>query len=145
MRVKSIVTTAVVGCAAVVIFAVPGSAAQTPQRPQKAMTDKTKPSSDMMAKCQVMTAEREKMMADMKAADERLDDLVAKMNAGSGPQKADATAAVVSEMVAQRKAMRDGMMKMQQGMMAHMMEHMQPGKDSMATCPMMTAMAGMKH
>jgi hypothetical protein len=81
----------------------------------------------------------------MKAADQRLDDLVGKMNAASGTDKADATAAVVNEMVTQRRTMRDGMMKMQQGMMAHMMGHMQAGKDSMAMCPMMKQMGGMKH
>ena len=147
MRVKSIVTAVVAGCAAVVMLAVavPGFGAQTPQKTQPAMTGKMKPSSDMMAKCQAMAAEHEKMMADMKAADGRLDDLVAKMNAASGPEKADATAAAVTEMVAQRKAMSGGMMKMQQGMMTHMMEHMQAGKDSMAMCPMMKAMGGMKH
>ena len=92
-----------------------------------------------------MMADHDKMMAEMKTADQRLDDLVAKMNAASGMEKADATAAVVSEMVTQRKAMRDGMMKMQQEMMGHMMEHMQAGKDSMAMCPMMKQMGGMKH
>ena len=85
------------------------------------------------------------MMAEMKAADQRLDALVAKMNAASWMEKADATAAVVSEMVAQRLAMRDGMMTMEHGMMTHMMEHMQAGKDSMASCPMMKSMGGMKH
>jgi hypothetical protein len=51
---------------------------------------------------------------------------------------------VVTEMVTQDRAMRDGMMKMQDEMMAHMMEHMQAGSDSMAMCPMMKPMAGMK-
>jgi hypothetical protein len=99
----------------------------------------------MEAKCQAMMADHEKMMAEIKAADQRLDDLVGKMNAASGIEKADATAAVLSEMVTQRRTMRDGMMKMEHGMMAHMMEHMQAGKDSMAMCPMMKPMTGMKH
>ena len=137
MRMKSIVTAMMAGCAAVVISAVPGLAAQTPQEPQHAATDKAKPPSGMEAKCQAMMAEREKMMADMKAADQRLDDLVATMNTASGTEKPAATAAVVTEMVTQRRTMRDGMMKMQQDMMGHMMEHMQAGKDSMAMCPMM--------
>jgi len=41
--------------------------------------------------------------------------------------------------------MRDGMMKMQEGMMSHMMEHMQAGTGSMAMCPMMKQMGGMKR
>lgn len=64
------------------------------------MTDKAKPTSGMAAKDHAMMAEREKMMADMKAADQR---------------KTTATAAVVTEMVAQNRTMHEGMMKMQQG------------------------------
>jgi hypothetical protein len=100
---------------------------------------------DMTAQCQAMMADHEKMMTEMKAADGRLDDLVAKMNAAPAMGKADATAAVVNEMVTQRRTLRDGMMKMQHGMMGHMTEHMQAGKDSMAMCPMMKPMGGMKH
>ena len=145
MRVKRIVTAMMAGCAAVVISAVPGLAAQTPQEPQHAATDNVKPPSDMAAKCQAMMAEREKMMTAMKAADQRLDDLVATMNTASGMEKMAATATVVTEMVTERRTMRDGMMKMQQGMMGHMVEHMQAGKDSMAMCPMMKQMGDTKH
>lgn len=99
---------------------------------------------DISAKCQTMMAAHERMMADMQAADQRLDALVAKMNAASGQEKVDAVAAVVSEMVAQRKTIRDTMMKMHEGMMSHMMEHMQAGKESMAMCPMMRT-GGMKQ
>ena len=144
MSVKRIVTAMMAGCAAVVISAVPGLAAQTPHASQHAATDKMKPPAGMEAKCQAMMAEHEKMMTDMKAADQRLDDLVATMNAASGMEKMAATAAVVTEMVTERRTMRDGMMKMQQDMMGHMMEHMQAGKDSMAMCPMMKQMGGMK-
>ena len=67
------------------------------------------------------------------------------MNTAAGMEKMAATANVVTEMVTERRTMRDGMMKMQHGMMGHMMEHMQAGKDSMAMCPMMKQMGGMKH
>lgn len=120
---------------------------QAPPQPQPAPA--TQPQPAMMDKCKAMMAEREKMMAELTAADQRLDGLVAKMNAASGQEKTDATAAVVTEMVAQRKSMRERMMNMQQRMMAHMGEHMQAGKESMATCPimkgMMNDMGGMKH
>jgi len=99
----------------------------------------------MAAECQAMMAEHEKMTADMKAADQRLDRLVAAMNAASGMEKMAATATVVTEMVTERRTMGDGMMKMQHGMMGHMMEHMQAGKESMAACPMMKQMGDMKH
>jgi hypothetical protein len=124
--------------------AAPGLAAQTPQEHQHAATDQAKPASGMEANCQAMMAEREEMMTAMKAADQRLDDLVATMNTASGMDKMAATAAVVSEMVTQRRTMRDGMMKMQEDMMGHMMEHMQAGAASMAMCPMMKQMGGKK-
>lgn len=142
MTLERIVTAMAVSCAALVIVASPGLAAQTAPA---AATDKAKAQSEMAAKDKTMMAEREKMMTDMKAADQRLDDLVAKMKTASGMEKMAATATVVSEMVAQRRTMRDGMMKMQERMMGHMMEHMQAGTDSMAMCPMMKQMGDMKH
>ena len=144
MGMNRIVMAIVTGCAAVVISAVPGLAAQTPAEHQHPTPDKAKPASGMAAKDHAMMAEREKMMADMKAADQQLDALVVKMNAASGMEKTAATANVVNEIVAQRRTMRDGMMKMQDGMMSHMMEHMQAGKDSMASCPMMKQMGDKK-
>ncbi len=144
MSMNSIVTAVLAGCAAVVISATPGLTAQA-HDPQHAAADQAKPASGMAAKDHAMMAEHGKMMADMKAADQRLNDLVARMNSAAGMEKTTATAAVVTEMVAQSRTMREGMMKMQQGMMPHMMEHMQEGKDSMAMCPMMKPMGDMKH
>ena len=144
MRVNRVRTAMVAGCAVVLMSAVPGLAAQTPQEHQHAATDQVKPASGMGAKCQAMMAEREKMMTAMKAADQRLDDLVATMNTAAGMEKMAATANVVTEMVTERRTMRDGMMKMQEDMMSHMMEHMQAGTGSMAMCPMMKQMSGTK-
>ena len=118
--------------------------AQTPQPEHQYQQTPAKPSADMAEKCKAMMAEREKMMAEMKAADQRLDELVTKMNSASGQAKVDATAAAVTEIVAQRRTMRDRMMQMHQGMMSHMMEHMQAGPQSMGMCPMMK-MGAMKH
>ncbi len=133
--------------AAAVLVAAGASQAQqatTPQQ-QHPTADRTKPQThDMMAKCKAAMSGQEKMMTDMKAADQRLDDLVAKMTSASGPAKADATAAVVSELVVQRKAMRESMMKMHHDTMGHMAEHMQAGPGSMAMCPMMKDMGAMK-
>lgn len=145
MSIRHIVRAALVGGMAVVLSANPGLAAQAAPAHQHPATRAAAPPADMAAKCQAMMADQEKMMAEIKAADLRLDDLVGKMNAASGTEKAAATAAVVNEMVTQRRSMRDGMMKMQHGMMAHMMGHMNAGKDSMAMCPMMKQMGGMKH
>ena len=148
-KLQRLVSVTAVACAAVVISATPGLAGQMPQGTGHAAMAQAKPQAgmpaDMAARCQAMMAGQEKMMAETKAADARLDDLVVKMNAASGMEKASATAAVVSELVLQRRTMRDGMMKMQHGMMGHMMEHAQAGKDSMAMCPMMKQMGGVKH
>ena len=153
MIIRNIVKVAVLGCVADGFSASPGLAAQTAQGSQghqHATTDSATPQSSMAAKCQAMMAEPDKVMAETKAADVRIDGLVARMNAATGQPKIDATAAVVSEMVAQRKTMHDRRMKLQPAMMAHMMEHMQEGKDSMAMCPMMKVMkskpmGSMKH
>jgi hypothetical protein len=143
MSIRTASVTAI-ACAAMLVQA-PLIGAQTPQDVQhQHQQETTKPAADMSAQCKAMMANHEKMMADMQAADQRLDGLVAKMNAVSGQGKVDATAAVVTEIATQRKTMREGMMRMHEGMMSHMMEHMQAGPKSMAMCPMMK-MGGMKH
>ena len=135
------ITSLILGSLLVVGFA---AHAQTPQPEHQHQQTPAKPSADMSAKCKAMMAEHEKMMAEMKTADQRLDQLVTKMNSAAGQEKVDATAAAVTEIVAQRRTMRDRMMQMHQGMMGHMMEHMQAGPQSMAMCPMMK-MGAMKH
>ena len=144
MSMKRVVTAMMAGCAAVMMCSVPALVAQTPHE-QHVATDAAKAASGMAAKDKAMMAEREKMMADMKAADQRLDKLVARMNAASGADKVAATATVVTEMVMQRRTMQEGMMKMEQGMMTHMMEHMQAGTASMAMCPLMKQTGDVKH
>ena len=144
MSTKTVVTAMMAGCAVVLMWSAPGLAAQTPHE-QHVASDAAKPTSDMAAKDKAMMAEREKTMADMKAADQRLDKLVARMNAATGADKVAATATVVTEMVMQRRTMQEGMMKMEQGMMTHMMEHMQAGTASMAMCPLMKQTGDVKH
>lgn len=90
-----------------------------------------------------MMARHKEMMARMDAMDARLAALVEKMNSSKGNRKADATAAVVNELVSQRKEMREQMMAMQPEMMKHMTEHMQSGMmKGMMECPMMKGMDG---
>ena len=137
MRAKGIAAAMLTSCAVIAMFTVPGVVAQTPQQHKHQAATTTTPKPGMTAKCQAMMADHDTMMAEMKTADQRLDNLVATMNAATGTTKADAVAAVVNELVAQRKTMREGMMKGQQAMMGHMKDHMQAGKDSMADCPMM--------
>jgi hypothetical protein len=54
------------------------------------------------------------MMANMQAEQKKLDDLVAQMNAATGPDKVERIAAVVNEMAAMHKRM-SGMMMMMEG------------------------------
>jgi hypothetical protein len=123
-------------------------AAQTPPaaptHPHEQMQHKpAKPAAPatMTMGCQQMMQAHQKMMEDMKAADARLDTLVEKMNGATGQAKVDATSAVVSELVTQRKTMFDRMEGMHGQMMQHMMEHMQSGgADAMMKCPMMQMM-----
>jgi len=67
-----------------------------------------------------MKAMREKMMADMKANDAKMNMKVAAMNAAEGTAKTDAIAAVVNEMVLQHKQMMANMDTMCKQMMEHM-------------------------
>jgi len=143
MRVRGIAGTVLVSCALVAAPAGLGLAAQA-HDPQHAAADKAKPPAEMAAKDHAMMAEREKMMAGMKAADQQLDAVITKMNTASAMQQPAATAAVVTAMVTQSRTMRERMMKMRQGMMQHLMEHMQAGPASMAACPMMKPMADTK-
>ena len=96
----------------------------------------------MMEECKAMMAKHDEMMAKMKEMDQKLERLVADMNAARGAKKVDAVAAVVGELVAQRQAMHPMMQGMHAEMMDHMMRHMQEGmmqgmKHSMSGCPMM--------
>lgn len=127
------VTISWVVTAALVMLIAASAGAQDP-RPKEQQPARA---AEMSDKCKAMMAQHEKMMAEMKAADERLNQLVARMKAASGDARVDAIAAVVAEIVAQRTTMRDRMMSMHEAMMGHMMEHMQAGPESMAMCPMM--------
>lgn len=82
------------------------SPSQTPQ-----------PRDQAPANMQDMMKMHEQMMAEMKAADGRLDSLVKEMNAASGEAKVNAVAAVVTELVRQQKAMHEHMGQMHQQMM----------------------------
>jgi ABC-type glycerol-3-phosphate transport system substrate-binding protein len=69
-----------------------------------------------------MMAQHKNMMAMMAADDQKLADLVARMNAATGDAKVEAIAAVVSEIAAQRARMT----KMQGDAMGHLKSHGSP-------------------
>jgi hypothetical protein len=76
--------------------------------------------------------EHEEMMSRMKEMDARLEAKVAAMDAAKGDQKVEAMAAVIKEMVSQRKEMQEHMMKMHDMKKGHMMEHMKGGMEGEA-------------
>jgi hypothetical protein len=61
-----------------------------------------------------MMAMRQRMMADQKETDARLQPLIDKMNAAKGSAKGDAMAAVVTRLVRQRTTDRQSMNQMSQ-------------------------------
>ena len=65
----------------------------------------------------------EQMMADMKAADRRLDQLVTEMNVAAGDDRVAAMARVVTELASQQKALHNRMVMMH--------EHMTGGRGMM--------------
>jgi Skp family chaperone for outer membrane proteins len=97
---------------------------------------------DMKTECQAMMAKKQEMQDKLQAMDATLDKLVAEMNAAKGSKEVDALekpmAAVLNELVVQRKALRSTMMEMQPAMMAHMIHHMHMhGTKGAMECPMM--------
>jgi hypothetical protein len=98
----------------------------------------------MMAACQKMKEQKQKMKEDMMAQGAQLTEQIAKMNRAPADQKQDLMAAILTRMEAQKLTMDARKAKMEEAMMQHMMQHMQMGKDSMAQCPMMKDMKGMK-
>ena len=99
---------------------------------------------DMPAKCKAMMEKKQQMMQKCKAMDAKLDQLTAAMNTATGQQKIDAMAALLNELVQQRKSMHKMMMNMQGGMMSGMMgEGM--SMESKKKCKMMMKKEMMEH
>jgi hypothetical protein len=125
----------------------PSTAAKSPQAApmtghHKDSAAAAKQHSDMKAECEGMMARKQEMQDKLQAMDGTLDKLVAEMNAAKASKDVDALekpmAAVINELVAQRKAARSMMMEMQPAMMAHMTHHMEMhGTKGAMECPMM--------
>ncbi len=86
-----------------------------------------------------MMMNHEKMMQQVQAADARMDKLVGEMNHATGQKKVEAMAAVINELVAQRKQMRSHMMQMMQRMHS---EHTMGGPGMAPSDPDDSAHAG---
>ncbi len=121
-----------------------GASAQTnsttrPQnRSRSGATRATQPHA-MAAKgesCQQLMTERQDWTNQMRQMDERLDQMVSRMNAATGDQKIQDMSAVIAELVSQRRTMLEHMQTMQDHVMVHMAEHMQNGGTASAmSCP----------
>lgn len=86
-----------------------------------------------------MMMNHENMMQQVQAADARMDKLVGEMNRATGQKKVEAMAAVINELVAQRKQMRSHMMQTMQRMHS---EHMMGGSRMAPSDPDDSAHAG---
>lgn len=95
---------------------------------------------DMKADCKAMMAKKDEMQVKLQEMDVALDKLVAEMNAAKADAMEKPMAAVINELVAQRKASHAMKKEMDAEMMGHMDMHGTKGK---MECPMMKA--GMTH
>ena len=98
------------GATLLAIQLVSSAAAQNRQAQPPASPAQSQGMQDMMKM-------HEQMMAQMKAADAKLDALVKEMNAATGNAKVNATAAVVTELVLQNRSMHEHMGQMHHQMM----------------------------
>ncbi len=122
-------------------------AAKTPEAPM-ATEEKMEMKAEMKKGCEAMMAKKQEMQGKLAAMDASLDKLVATMNAAKSSKETDAMekpmAAVVNELVAQRKTTQAMTREMDAAMMTHMMSHMDMhGTMGEMDCPMMKA--GMTH
>lgn len=116
---------------------------QKPAEEHPMMGQKSQPA--ISAPCQSMMVQNQEMVTKLKQMDEDLQAKLKVMNNAQGQQKVDVMAAVLNEMVSQRKQMRESMMAGHQHMMGPMMGHMQmgisgEGEPAMEDCPMMKEM-----
>jgi hypothetical protein len=96
----------------------------------------------MAMDCQAMMARKREMQDKLQVMDATLDRLVTEMNAAQGSKDKGALeqslAAVLNELVAERKASRSMIMEMQHAMLTHMMQHMHmQGAKGAMECPML--------
>ena len=93
------------------------AAVSSPQTPASAIP----PDGSVQPPVAEMRGMHERMMADMKAADAKLDELVKSMNAATGDAKVSAMAQVITELVREQKTTHEHMGMMNQQMMPMMM------------------------
>jgi len=96
--------------------------------------------SDMMAHCEGIRAQKQKMQADQRAQEANLTAQIAMMNSSPDDKKMRLMAEVITHMNEQRITMDGRKAKMEEDMMQHLMQHVCMGKDSLSKCPMIHRM-----
>ena len=104
---------------AVLMAPVFAQSAAAPQRDHDHATPTQKEQTAPAPKMGMMGQNHQRMMADMKTAHDRLQDLVARMDASTGDQKVNAIADLLKQLVADQSNMHRHMMEMHDQMMAH--------------------------
>ena len=117
-------TTKVISTAVLVLLLAGVLVAQEPSQEQSQQMQAMR--QRMMKVGREMMAERNAVLEKLQVSEQRLDELVAVMNSSEGNAKTEATAAVVAELVAQRKDLLD-VLQLEPGMMQQMMQMMQMG------------------
>ena len=117
-------TTKVISTAMLVLLLAGVLVAQEPSQEQSQQMQAMR--QRMMKVGREMMAERNAVLEKLQVSEQRLDELVAVMNSSEGNAKTEATAAVVAELVAQRKDLLD-VLQLEPGMMQQMMQMMQMG------------------
>ena len=102
----------VLALAAASLIALPGAAQDAPKPAPTPMPAMAGPGHQMGPGAGMMSAEHKAMMARMDSMEARLATLVAEMNAASGSKKTNATAAALTQLVANHTAMRAHMHQM---------------------------------
>lgn len=113
-----------------------GGAATVAEEQHDAGASQAAPESGAMD-CAKMMANRASTTLDVKAMDARLDQKLAAMNGATGEARIDAMAAVINELVSQRKVIWDQISSTQCDMARHSSAAARPQQESMDECPMM--------
>jgi ABC-type dipeptide/oligopeptide/nickel transport system ATPase subunit len=104
---------------AVIIAPVFAQSSAQPQRDHEHASPAQKEQVAPAPRIGMMGQDHQRMMAEMKTAHDRLQDLVSKMNTATGDQKVNAIADLLKQLVMDQANMHQHMMEMHDQMMAH--------------------------
>jgi TolA-binding protein len=108
---------------------------------QKQSTAGAGPAKPTAVSCQQLMQRHEQTMSDLEQMDAKLYGLVEKMNAAKGEARIDAAAAVINELMRQRRQVHERMTADAAMMSAYAMQHMSQGAGG-AHCPLLETAMG---